>query len=220
MFSRALKSVTSNFLNNNDWLQGFSLFVNKLVPFIDIWMRIRRPAIGGIMFRKHTFVERHNKRFNFDMSVLWLIVCSAGGATALKSQGLVSFERRAEIVRNKSRVIIYYQPLSSSHPETSLQAVPSNTMSLVYWKRDKFETTNRGEQIGSQRSTEINLYICVRAPNKLSNDFMVGNTRMCIRQSADPSKIESVSGLNVLLRVIVNTQTASLPVFTLSISCK
>lgn len=100
------------------WQQGFSLFVNKLVPFIDIWMRIRRPAMES-MFWKHSFVERQDKRLNFDLIVLWLIVYSAGGATALKSQGLVSFERRAKIVRNKSRVIIHYQPLSSSHPETS-----------------------------------------------------------------------------------------------------
>lgn len=84
---------------------------------MDIWMKIRRLYKPGMesMFKNPSFVVRQDIRLNFD----WAQVYSAGGVTALKSQGLVSFERRAGIVRNKSRVIIYYQPLSSSHPEMS-----------------------------------------------------------------------------------------------------
>lgn len=80
-------------------------------------MKIRRLYKPGMesMFKNPSFVVKQDIRLNFD----WAQVYSAGGVTALKSQGLVSFEKRAGIVRNKSRVIIYYQPLSSSHPEMS-----------------------------------------------------------------------------------------------------
>lgn len=197
-------------------LQGFLLVMNKcfywygweLEGYICLWWKA--------WLENNLFWDRLLYK-----AKLWL--CSSlfsWWAIVLKTQGLVSSERWGKIVRNKSRAIIHYQPLSSSLLlalilKRPLQAVPSNTMFLVYWERDKFEMINRGEQIGSHRSAVINLYICVRAQNKSSNDLTEGGTRKCICQSSVLSIVESVSGLSVLLKDIVNTQTVSLPVFKL-----
>lgn len=214
MFSRALKSVTSNFLHNNDfnkdlywlWINAFIDMNEKLEGYICLWWKawLEKSFVVRLLYKAKLWLCS-------SLFSLWAIV--------LKTQGLVSSERRAKIVRHKSRAIIHYQPLSSSLLlalilKRPLQDVPSNTMCLVYWERDKFEMTHRGEQIGSQRSAEINLYICVRAQNKPSNDLTEGGTRKCICQSSVLSIVESVSGLSVLLKDIV-TQTVSLPVFTL-----
>lgn len=102
-------------------LQGFLLVMNKcfywygweLEGYICLWWKA--------WLENNLFWDRLLYK-----AKLWL--CSSlfsWWAIVLKTQGLVSSERWGKIVRNKSRAIIHYQPLSSSTTGSHLETSPA-----------------------------------------------------------------------------------------------